>query len=847
MKKKLIRYIHPNSSSSLKPSDIILKKKTPFIFKKINPILNSQKNEIKKNASLDYKEMKHPRFNINRKISKSSSLKQRIGSYSNIINKNPLFLHKNVYEDFIFKRAPSLNRNISDIHHIINTKRNRKIKYLDNLFFNSKFSNEYLDDLYRIRKNNILFQYDRSKIKLLERNNSCGELKSLSHRRITNFDSPENELSTNNSNIIKVKNNISSKNNNITGKNILNNNSNISTTTYRSINTNRFPEIYSNSNVSINEEQDKPIKLINSPKISLPKISQSSLNINSRSIDTEKFNHNINEGNGSFITSLGVEKMKYKLNEAMFENFKTNKKINEFEKNILKLKIIQSYQKESLKEILNDNRFNIQEKIDHIINMYKIYEEIYEEYKFDLSRYINFLYLVTSDFEVELEIEIKKKRALDYDVESLVDRLISVQKNLEYLIGLRNFLFSVKNKGRKIINLNEEYVYYISKRNQFIERLLDIFDRENNTIATRYLKKLIKSEELESFLSIKKNNKSRPNTIKKSNKTDLDISNKSEELCPPPPGEIIFDQPEEFQDVLEKLEDRTLYLLKEYENIRLRNIELRKKLNQYKTTKEDWQITKINEDIDDRMRLLKNLKERNLILNQRKESINSLHNNKNNIFSLNKKTKQISSSFLNNLNYFHMINYDNQIKKYKYPGLFFLEKLIYHFNHSFFNKNEFSKLFNISECEKYLPYNLLISILKTKKEFFNDKNQYLIIDYILQLIKLFEYLCEFILNKNEQYRKNYPSLYKKYNEEIQNERKVSNARTIRKLIEEKREINAKKLFEKWGRKPNVMGRKLDLDIKPFYLERNLSQGNLRGKKRENIENLENYKLLMDNL
>ena len=70
---------------------------------------------------------------------------------------------------------------------------------------------------------------------------------------------------------------------------------------------------------------------------------------------------------------------------------------------------------------------------------------------------------------------------------------------------------------------------------------------------------------------------------------------------------------------------------------------------------------------------------------------------------------------------------------------------------------------------------------------------------------------------------------------------------IRKLIDERREINSKKLIEKWKKKPNVMGRKLDLDIKPFYLERNLSQEYIRKKKKKDgVDKYETYKNLLDN-
>ena len=855
MKKKLISNLF---SMPLNTSNIIQSQPISS-FKRINPNYIINKNEFNKNASLDCNDMHHPNFNLNRKLSKSSQLRQRIGSYTNLMSNKNSFLvpQKNIYNDFVFQKAPSFNENTSEIHQIINRGKTKKLNYLNNLFFNSKFSNEYLDDIYKIRKNNILFQKEKNKMKMLQRNNSCGELLSLSNRiNNNNVDTPHNESTTNNSNTIKPKNNISTNfksNNSISGKNIINNNSSIiSTGTYRSINTNKFPEIYSNSNVSVNEESDRNYNIINSPKITLPKLSLGSnnqkLNNSSSAGRSKIFTPQLNEENGTLITSLGVGKMKYKLNEAMFENFKKNVQINEFEKKILKLKIIQTYQKEKLEEFLNEERFNIQERIDHIVNMYNIYENIYTEYKVDLSRYINFLYLITSDFEVELEKEIKKKRGLEYDVEYLVDKLITGQKELEYLIGLRNFLFVVKKKDRKTIRLDDKYVLEASKRSQFVNNLLNIFDRENNTIATRYLKKLISVEELENSLS-NKNIKTRSNTKNITNKLNEEFcyySDKSGRLYPPPPGEKIFESPEDFINIIEELEADIISSLNQKEDIRLINIKLHNELDKYIMIKDDIESIKLNEDIIDNMRYLKKLKEKNEILRKRKGYLSDLYSIEKNKVSFNHPTKHISYSFLINLNYFHRINYSNLIHKYKYPGLMLLEKLINYFNYNL-PKEEARKIFNIAKGNNYLPFDILFKILKTKLEFFNDKNQYLIIDYVLQLIKLYEYLCEYFMRKDKQYRSLFEAQYKKFNESIQNEKKIYNARLIRKLIDERRENNSKKLIEKWEKKPNIMGRKLDLDIKPFYLERNLSQEFIRKKnKKGGVDKYENYKDLLDN-
>jgi hypothetical protein len=387
-----------------------------------------------------------------------------------------------------------------------------------------------------------------------------------------------------------------------------------------------------------------------------------------------------------------------------------------------------------------------------------------------------------------------------------------------------------------------------SKRSQFVNHLLNIIDREHNTIATRYLKKLISIEELESLLS-NKNNKASSNMKKITNELNEEFCNYSDNigrLYPPPPGEKIFDSPEDFINIIEELEAQIISSLNRKEDIRLINIKLHNELDKYIVLKDDIESIKLNEDIIDKMRYLKKLKEKNDILKKRKEYLSDLYSIKNNTISFNQSTKHISYSFLINLNYFHRINYNNLIHKYKYPGLMLLEKLMNYFNYNL-PKEEAKKIFDTAKGNNYLPFDILFKILRTNIDHFNDKNQYLIIDYILHLIKLYEYLCQYFMRKDKQYRSLFESQYKKYNESIQNEKKIYNARLIRKLIDERRENNSKKLIEKWTKKPNVMGRKLDLDVKPFYLERNMSQEYIRTKKKKGgVDKFENYKNLLDN-
>ena len=781
----ILKNVIPNSLSSYH-SNINLNEQNPLIYRKIkSPPVNSPRNQIYQHVSIDSNDFHRLKLIANRKIAKSSYMKQRLNNYSYLMNN----LYKNLYSDFNFQKAPSFNQNRSEIQQIINGKRQKEIQYLDNLFFNSKFPNDYLNDLYAIRKKNILFQHDRNTAKILHRYNSSGQLKSLQRNyliKLTKQDeSKDNDSPSNNSNILKTRN----KNNlNINpSKNVKNNTSIISTTTNKSINTNKVPEIYSNSNVSINEDNENR-NILRLPTFSLPKITQGQYNIssiNSKNSDEDIFDNFFN--NNSFITNLGVGKMKSKLNELMFENGKKFKKINEFEKKILKFKIIQIYQKESLENILNDNRFNIQDRLNHIIKMYKLYENIYDEYQMDLNRYINYIYLMISNNEMQLENDIKKKRELDYEVEVLVDKLLAKQKRLEYLVNVRNFLFHVKNKEKKLIKMDNEYVLRISKRKQFIDKLFDIFGYEPNTMATKYLKRLIDMEELESIL-MKKKMKTRPNTRKSTNKS-LKFSTEDDEdaLAPPPPGEIIFDDVDDFMKIIEILEDRNICLLKEKEIVRISCLKLKKELNDYITIeKEDYDKVRINNYIKNRIKKLKELKEKNEQLKKRRELFFKLYKVNDSSERSKEKLKIVSHNLVNNLHYFYFVNYSKLIQSYKYPFLLFLERLIDIMN-STLSSNDFKIVFKMEDCYKYIPLEKLNEILMIKKEFFNDKNQHLIMNYALQLIKLYEYIGDSFMRKNQFYISNNEELYKKNHELVQNERKIYNARIIKKLIYDKRQ------------------------------------------------------------
>jgi predicted patatin/cPLA2 family phospholipase len=84
---------------------------------------------------------------------------------------------------------------------------------------------------------------------------------------------------------------------------------------------------------------------------------------------------------------------------------------------------------------------------------------------------------------MDLRKRSKKEKDLTYDIEVLVNKLINKQKDLEYLINTRNFIFFVKNRGKNVIKMDNVYVYRISKRRKFIDNLFDLLGCSTDSLA----------------------------------------------------------------------------------------------------------------------------------------------------------------------------------------------------------------------------------------------------------------------------------------------------------------------------------------------------------------------------
>ena len=820
---KYMKKIPPLSSRPNKNQSI------PLLFLKMNIEQNQKNSSVKKFQSLEQESpFLSNKYNSSRKISKSSSSDQ-LKLYN---NRN---FHNNIYKNIPLINLFSFNKNSASIRQMVQEKKYQNIRNIYSEFFNSPFNNEYMSDINRLKKRNILIPNIHYKLISMKRNNSCQDLLDVKIKLKTAMKNEDStpRLSTNYSkalNINKNKKKINQYNN------IRNNfSSNLSTGTNKSLISIKFPTRQSNnSSLKISEES----LTTNQNIISLPKLPLlKSSSLKSAESESEKIILENPKKEESFITGLGVDKMKFNINRLIAEKTKNKEKIDEYEEKILKLKICQSYQKERLKKLLNNKKYNIQERIDHIIQLYYKYEKIYEEYMESVSRYNNFLFKVSNELDIELRIISKQKHDMNYNLEILVNKIVDKQKEYENIISMRNFLFFAKNRDKKIIKMDNLYIYRISNRRKFVGKLFDILGRTQDSFAFKYLKKIIPLDHLEKIIHLATHKPTvkirRGNTIKRTVRVSVEKPKEDINLLTPPsPGEKIFETPEDFIKVIENMTTNDLKLMKKYEKICLENSELKDELEEINALYEKFEKSDMNDYLMKDKKYLQDAKQKHIELSQRYKYLSDLATKRKELSSLQLDLKIFSYKSHNNIYFYNKIKYNKLRVKYKLEGLVLLEKLISSIK-LILSLNKKLKIFSIKDIFHYIPRNILRQILELKVDYFNKDNQYLINEYTLKLLKLLEFFGEFITNKNERRKNMDKQVYNKIKENIQNERKIYNAQTIKQMVIEKREGTIKELMEKWNKK--IIKKKQD----PIIIHKKLNKSlEIKSDRDKIIEDLE---------
>ena len=807
--KILISKITPLSSRITKSQSV------SSIFQKINTERNQRNKMMIKYSTIDNESrLNRNKNNLDRKLISSSS-------YNNIKIIDDKKFHNNIYQDIDLNLAPSFIDNISEIRKIINGKKYNNLRNMYGLYLNSPFPKEYLRDIKYINKRKILIMSKNNRnLNLLsfKGNNSCEDLfdEKIKLKSIITDKSVTARMSPNNSknNIDTNKNSKNTnKNNSKLSPNIKNNYSTLSTSTNRSLITLKFPEKQqSESNVKINQESI-PTSQNNIILQKLP-ILNSHNSVKTTISDSENNEIVTPQRQESFLTGLAIDKMKFNINNLIIDKTKKKReKIDKYEEKILKLKIYQTYQKEKLEKLLNNEELFIQEKIDHIIKMYKLYEKIYEDYMDNMNKYKRFLFKAFNDIDLELRTISSEKKYINYQLEVLINKLIEKQIVFEYLISTRNFLFLVKNNGKKVINMDKHYIHKVSNRRQLVTKLFDLFGRTEDSFAYKYLKKIIPLDILDRIISKKVSKKSFGlrglNTI---NRQSIILD---EGLSPPPPGEIIFEYPEDFINILNSMTNNDLELIANYQKLEEDKKELKAELKENIAFNEKLEKSELNNNIKKNEKFLEEQKEKYNKLTKKCEYFNDLFTKKKELSSLQLDFKIFSYKSFNNIYLYNKIQYNKLRIKYKIEGLVLLEKLINNVN-VILSMNKKFHVFDLNEIYQHVPQSVLSQILVLKIDYFNKDNQSLINDYTLKLLKLYEYFGEILTNRNEQLKNLDYNKYMRVREKVLNERKIYNAQIAKKMIEEKRENTFKKLKQKWDKMVIKDSKKSDIYKKPNH-------------------------------
>ena len=803
--------MNDNNNNIVPPlsSKMFQKKSIPLLFQKINNQRNTKgKGTINNYSSIEYETVNYHNYHNNNKLNFRKKLLNLSEIYAgkklNLLDNTEF--HKNIYQDSTIINAPSFSDNLSEIKKMIKIRKYQNFRNIFNRFVDSPFNSDYMKEFHMIKKRKLIFQR-KNNFEQIKRNNSCEDLfdsKKIIKNKIKSDDSTQG-LSTNCSKKLNSNFTIRKANNNntqITRNKSQINIFNLSITRNKSIIDIKSPDRQSVSNISLNEDSKNSFQ----NNIILPKIS---INNKHNSCQTDSPLIHINLG-GSFITEIKTDKIKFDINQLLKDR-NIGDKIDTYEERILKLKIYQTYQREKFKKILKNKQYQVQERIDFIIKMYKMYEKIFYEYINKLKNYNKFLYEIANEMEIEMRDHNKIKININDEIEHLMGKLVDKQKKLEYLIKTRNFLFKMKNRDKKIIKLSNQYVYKISKRKNLIEKFCDLFGRNKESLTYKYLKELMSLEELEKVLKVKPAKSRVIARLSNIVRRTLKIDEKEKDLLSPPPlGEEIFQTPEEIIAVFEKIKNDDLNLMKNYEKIEKEKSELIAELNNDICLYEAWEKSdKIN--LKNRIKCAEDEKKKNLKLSEKYELMEDLINKNKRLSSLKSGFKIYSHKAFNDINYYNIIKYNVLRAKYKLDGLVLLEKLINNVN-KIILINKDAKIFNLNDIYHYIPEFILSRILNMKANDFNKKNQFLIGEYSLKLIKLYEFFAESIMNKNKQNKNIDTEQYNKEKEKIINERKIYNSKILKEMKNNKRNSSVKELLEKWNKKTVISTRKSDMGI-----------------------------------
>ena len=777
--------------------------------KVLNKILShNQENEIKmkKIRSLFKTDKSDLNFDINKQkfnIYKNNIyLKlKRVWSSQNIFknnDKNNSF-NKNIYNSNFYcgsalYRAPSIKENKLEINEILKKENNRRLNELNNMY-NTMMINEsklYRQNLYLFSNDNKVYNNENKIINNLKKKYSANDMNKINNIIIN--------LKPNLKQIIhkgkkkqycKIKNNNSQKD---IKNNLLNKSDDLTISTNKTNYYSRYKDkkkYYKINNKSARKTYNKKLNFIKKGEYL-----KRNENILYFSENKEKNNESIFQK----YKDIEVSRMRLDLNDIVLIRKNDKQHINDIEKKIIKFNAFKEFQRNRL-EIMSRKDINgLEKRIFLLEESIKKYNRMSINYFREVKDYIHFLndekYRLSNYFEEENNLRFN----LFYEIEKLMTDNVLKQRELEHLVEIRHFLIQVKNTLIKQPNYFNDLLKEISRKYELGKLIIDLKIQPQNQNVTKFLESIpeLKDMEMSQPLFIKNQNKSLNENKRDKKYSQIFRNRKSNNNLKKYinyPEEQIFESPEEFLIVFDNIESKILRLMKENDDIK-RNIEILK--NEYGEIFQNNLTLEKSDDIFKKEEKLKIVMNENNKLKQKYNYLKNFKEEEKNIKDEIKKER----GYIMDLNAFRKIMYHKMIDKFKYKGLLILAKLV-DIIKNFFSLNYSN--YGINKAYKFVEKNILNKILRINIKNINNINQSYINIYILNLLKIYEDICEYIKYKDKQYNSiesNKLIIHMK-NEEIQLQRKINNSRNIRQLAEEKRINGIKKIIQKNNR-PNLL-------------------------------------------
>ena len=524
------------------------------------------------------------------------------------------------------------------------------------------------------------------------------------------------------------------------------------------------------------------------------------------------FSENKEKSNESIFQKykeIEVSRMRLDLNDIVLIRKNDKHNINEIEKKIIKFKAFKEFQRNRLEIMSRKDINNLEKRILLLEESIKKYNIITINYFREVKDYIHFLndekYRLSNYFEEENNLRFN----LFYEIEKLMTDNVLKQRELEHLVEIRHFLIQVKNTLIKQPIYFNDLLKEISRRYELGKLIIDLKIQPQNQNVTRFLESIpeLKDMEMSHPLFLQYQNKSLNENKRDKKYSQIFRNRKSNNNLKKYinyPEKQIFESPEEFLIVFDNIESKILRLMKENDDIK-RNIEILK--NEYGEIFQNNLTLEKNDDIFKKKEKLKLVMDENNKLNKKYNYLKNFKEEEKNI----KDETQKERGYIMDLNAFKKIMYHKMINKFKYKGLLILAKLV-DIIKNFFSLNYSN--YGINKAYKFVEKNILNKILKINIKNINSINKSYINIYILNLLKIYEDICEYIKYKDKQYNlieANKLIIHNKY-EEIQLQRKINNSRNIRQLAEEKRINGIKKIIQK-NKRPNLLFRgNIDDDV-----------------------------------